>query len=511
MRWCANTRRGRSDAFMPPLARGRLWTELAGLIVASAAPTIEQPFPLPVAYHRRCVDSRLADVIFPFGRQSNPISPVKRPLSTPHVTDAPRMFPRFLESRVREILTDTPVLGLIGPRQSGKTTLAKQVSEPDHRYLTLDDPNLLAAARADPVGFIRDVDRVVIEEIQRAPDLMLAIKQSVDSDRRPGRFLLTGSANILTAPRMQESMAGRIETVTLLPLAYSERFAKHAATSPVRGQFLDHAFGGTLEGARAHDIPAHADAILGARLVDVVLSGGYPEAIARTSDRRRRDWFRAYARAVVERDLPDIAVIARGAQLPQFLEALALLNGQLVNLSDLGARIGVDRKTAERYLSLLEQLFIVERLPAWSRSSLQRLVKTPKLHFVDSGLAAALRGSTAESINLDRTALGPLLEAAVLSELRKQAGWFDGPLRFSHYRDKDGVEVDVVLENDRGQLVGIEIKASATVSTADFSGLNRLRRATKEFACGCVLYDGTQTLAFGDGLYAVPISRLWLG
>ena len=425
------------------------------------------------------------------------------------------MFSRFLEPRVREILTDTPVLGLIGPRQSGKTTLAKQVSEPDRRYLTLDDPNLLAAARADPVGLIRNVDRMVIDEIQRAPDLMLAIKQSVDIDRRPGRFLLTGSANILTAPRMRESMAGRIEIVTLLPLAYSERFAKVAGRPALEGQFLDRAFGGTLagtiDGALDRDITPNADALLGARLVDVVLTGGYPEAIARTSDRRRRDWFRAYARAIVERDLPDLAVIARSAQLPQFLEALALLNGQLVNLTDLGARIGVDRKTAERYLSLIEQLFIVERLPAWSRSSLQRLVKTPKLHFVDSGLAAALRGTTAASISPDRIAFGPLLETAVLSELRKQAGWFDGPLRFSHYRDKDGVEVDVVLENDRGQLVGIEIKASATVSAADFSGLNRLRRATKEFVCGCVLYDGTQTLAFGDGLHAVPISRLWRG
>lgn len=415
------------------------------------------------------------------------------------------MFPRFLEPRVREILTDTPVLGLIGPRQSGKTTLAKRISEPDRTYLTLDDPNLLAAARADPLGLIRDADRVAIDEIQRAPGLMLAIKQSVDADRRPGRFLITGSANIITAPRMQESMAGRIEIVTLLPISYSERFAP-AAVQVARGdRFLDRAF----SAERDLDTNTLADTRTGAGLVEAVLTGGYPEAIARTSDRRRRDWFRAYARAIVERDMPDIAVVERGAQLPKFLEALALLNGQLVNLTDMGTRISVDRKTAERYLSLLEHLFIVERLRAWSRSGLQRLVKTPKLHFVDSGLAAALRGTRVDDIRADRTQFGPVLEASVLSELRKQAGWYDGHLRFSHFRDKDGAEVDVVIENESGQLLGIEVKASATVSAKDFVGLNRLRRVAPEFVRGYVLYDGVQTLPFGDGLYAVPISALW--
>ena len=416
------------------------------------------------------------------------------------------MFPRFLEPRVREILADTPVLGLIGPRQSGKTTLARQVSELDRQYLTLDDPNLLAAARADPIGFVREVDRVVIDEIQRAPGLMLAIKQSVDADRRPGRFLLTGSANIITAPRMQESMAGRIETVTLLPLSHSERYAPRHTHNAQGARFFDRAFAGALDRYSSAD----TDALVGPRLVDAVLTGGYPEAIARTTDRRRRDWFRAYACAITERDMPHIAVVEYGAQLPKFLEALALLNGQLVNLTDLGTRINVDRKTAERYLSLLEQLFIVERLPAWSRSDLQRLVKTPKLHFVDSGLAAALRGTAANDISADRTQFGPLLETSVLSELRKQAGWYDGQLRFSHYRDKDGVEVDVVVANERGQLLGIEVKASATVSAADFAGLNRLRSATSTFAGGYLLYDGTQTLRFGDGLLAVPISALWL-
>ena len=414
------------------------------------------------------------------------------------------MFPRLLEPRLREILSDTPVAGLIGPRQSGKTTLAKLVSEPGRAYLTLDDPNVLAAALADPIGLIGDVDRVVIDEIQRAPELMLAIKHSVDADRRPGRFLLTGSANIIAAPRMQDSMAGRIETVTLLPLSFAERLGSSARKNAEHGRFLDLAF----LGAPYRGQTSSTDTLLGSRLIDAVLTGGYPEAVARTSDRRRRDWFRAYARAIVERDLRDIAVVERSAQLPVFLQALALLNSLLINLTDLGARIGVDRKTAERYLNLLEQLFIVERLPAWSRSGLQRLVKAPKLHFVDSGLAAALRGVSAAQIVADRTYFGPLLETAVLSELRKQAGWYDGHLRFSHYRDKDGVEVDVVIENERGQLVGVEVKASATVTAADFAGLRRLQRGAREFVVGYVMYDGARVLPFGDGMYAMPISAL---
>ncbi len=418
----------------------------------------------------------------------------------------PSMFTRFLEPRLREILTDTPVLGLIGPRQSGKTTLAKLVSEPDRKYLTLDDPNLLAAARTDPIGVIRDAERVVIDEIQRAPGLMLAIKQSVDADRRPGRFLITGSANIITAPRMQESMAGRIETVTLLPLSLSERFALPGTGNVNRERFLARAFAGTPDRGTIADADAHA--LIGERLVAAVITGGYPEAVARSADRRRRDWFRSYARAIIERDVPDIANVERAAQLPRLLEALALLNAQLINLTDLGTRIGVDRKTAERYLSVLEQLFIVERLPAWSHSGLQRLVKAPKLHFIDSGLAAALRGTNSELIGADRTAFGPLLESCVLSELRKHAGWYDGQLRFSHYRDKDGVEVDVVVEDERGRLIGIEIKASATVTAGDFVGLKRLQRAAPEFVGGYVLCDGDRVLPFGDRLWCVPIAEL---
>jgi uncharacterized protein len=409
------------------------------------------------------------------------------------------VFPRYIEARLQEILADTPVAGLVGPRQSGKTTLARKISGPERQYLTLDDANTLAAAKSDPVGLIRGLDKVVIDEIQRAPDLMLAIKQSVDEDRRPGRFLLTGSANIFTAPRMHDSMAGRIETVTLLPLSQAEI----AGAGP--SQFLDHAFGGAFADLACDT----ANAMAAPSLITAVLGGGYPEVLTRESVRRQRDWYRAYVRAIIERDIMDIAVIERSAQMPSFLDALAQYNGQLTNQNDLGMRIGVDRKTAERYMGLLEQLFIVQRLPAWARTDLKRLIKTPKLHFTDSGLVAMLRGITHETIQKNRQDFGPLLETFVLSELRKQASWSEGQYRFSHYRDKDGVEVDIVIENDRGHLIGIEVKAAATVTAADFTGLKKLRANAAKFTSGYLVYDGNRILPFGDALYAIPVSSLW--
>lgn len=402
------------------------------------------------------------------------------------------MYPRYAADRARMILADTPILGLIGPRQSGKTTLAQQL-EPDRRYITLDDPNTLAAALADPVGTIRRLDTVIIDEIQRAPALMLAIKQSVDADRRPGRFLVTGSANIVIARGIQDSMAGRIENLRLLPLSQDELANQGPA------HFLDRLFAGD----------AFAPTGIDHNIEERVLAGGYPEVIARPDGRRRRDWLVGYINVLAERDLPDIATIERAADVPRFFNLLATLNGQLVNASAMGTRLKIDRKTALRYLGLAEQLFIVRSLPAWSSNALKRLVKAPKLHFIDTGLAAALRGVTPERIAADRTAFGSLLESFVLSELEKQSGWTEGRYAFSHFRDKDGVEVDIIAEDEAGRIVGIEVKASATVTASDFAGLKRLSAATDEFVAGVVLYDGSEPLSFGEKMQALPLASLW--
>jgi uncharacterized protein len=402
------------------------------------------------------------------------------------------MYPRYAADRARMILADTPILGLIGPRQSGKTTLARQL-EPDRRYITLDDPNTLAAALADPVGTIRRLDTVIIDEIQRAPALMLAIKQSVDADRRPGRFLVTGSANIVTARGIQDSMAGRIENLRLLPLSQDELANQGPA------HFLDRLFAGDAFAPTGTDYS----------IVQRVLTGGYPEAIARPDGRRRRDWLAAYVNVLAERDLPDIATIERAADVPRFFNLLATLNGQLINASAMGSRLKIDRKTALRYLGLAEQLFIVRSLPAWSNNALKRLVKAPKLHFIDSGLAAVLTGATPERLAANRTAFGSLLETLVLAELEKQSGWSEGRYAFSHFRDKDGVEIDIIAEDEAGRIVGIEVKASATVTAFDFAGLTRLSAAAGEFVAGVVFYDGSEPLSFGDKMQALPLTSLW--
>lgn len=403
------------------------------------------------------------------------------------------MFPRYASDNAKAILTDTPVLGIVGPRQAGKTTLAKTIGG-KRDYFNLDEPILLAAALNDPAGFLRDRDSIIIDEIQRAPDLMLALKAAVDIDRRPGRFIVTGSANLLTLRTIQDSLAGRIELLPLMPLSQDEIAAKGPA------HFLDRLFAGDNI----------LDAAPDPKLVTRVLTGGFPDAISRSSVRRRNDWFAAYAGAITERDIADIANIARPATLPRLLKLVAALNGQLINGNDLGSRLNIDRKTALRYLDLIEQTYVVRSLPAWSTNALKRLIKAPKLHFIDSGLAAHLAGITEEKLMRDKSALGMLLESFVLAEIEKQNRWSEGRYTFSHFRDKDGAEVDIVIENQAGRVAGIEIKAAATVGRKDFIGLSRLRNAAgDQFTGGVVLYDGEHSLPFGDGLRAVPISALW--
>lgn len=403
------------------------------------------------------------------------------------------MFPRYAAAHAKIVLTDTPVLGIIGPRQAGKTTLAKAIGG-QRDYLNLDEAALRRAALSDPDGLIRDRDSVIIDEIQRAPDLMLAIKAAVDADRRPGRFIVTGSANLLTLRTIKESLAGRIELLPLMPLSQDELAAKGPA------RFLDRLFSGER----------FVDARRDKQLIGRVLTGGFPDAVARNSDARRNEWFAAYASAVSERDIPDIANIERPATLPLLLRMAAALNGQLVNANDLGSRLNIDRKTALRYLDLIEQIFVVRILPSWSNNALKRLIKAPKLHFVDTGLAANLANITPEKLSPEKGLFGPLLESFVLGELDKQNRWAKGRYNFSHFRDKDGAEVDIVVEDQEGRIAGIEVKAAATVGPKDFSGLNKLAAAAGgRYAGGVLVYDGEHSLSFGESKRAVPISALW--
>lgn len=405
------------------------------------------------------------------------------------------MYERFVERRAEEALSDTPVVLIVGPRRAGKTTLVRKMGEAGREYITLDDQTALIAAQADPTGFVRRLDQAIIDEIQRVPELLLAIKKSVDEDYRPGRFLLTGSANVMTLPRVSDSLAGRIETIEMLPLSRAEIEGKLPT-------FLQRLFEGNFQNNRSAEV--------GDDLVRLVLSGGFPEALARKSERRRQDWVRAYLDSVLRRDLRDIADINKLTELPQFVRILAEHSAQLANYSQLGAAIGVSNKTGQRYVGLLEQVFLVETLQPLFTNRLKRIAKTPKLHFLDSGLLATTRGIGLDRLKADRVLLGPLLESFVFSEVRKLMTGSDLRLTPYHFRDHQMREVDIVLERDDGMIAGIEIKASASVSPGDFAGLRTLAEASGDrFAYGVVLYDSTDVVSFGERIAAVPLSALW--
>ncbi|MEO8381605.1 MAG: ATP-binding protein [Acidobacteriota bacterium] len=409
----------------------------------------------------------------------------------------PLLVPRLAAERLVESLGDSPVVLVHGPRQSGKTTLARSVAEPlGYGYFTFDDEGTLAAAEADPAGFVAGLPRrSILDEVQRAPSLFAAIKSSVDRDRTAGRFILTGSANVLLVPRLSDSLAGRMEILRLHPLAQCE-LARH----PPR--FLDVLFGGgfkTRSGKR-----------LGKELITRIAAGGYPAALARPAGRRRATWYRGYVEALVERDVRDLARISALDAMPRLLSLAAGQTARLLNISEIAAPFEMSRPTIRDYVTLLERVFLLETVPPWHTNRISRLVKTPKLHLGDTGLACALLGVDADTLAADRPLLGQMLETFVFQELRRQASGRDEALHFFHFRDKDGAEVDIVIERGARGVAGIEVKASATVTASDFRGLRKLKEASgKRFASGVVLYDGEISASFGDGLFAVPIRALW--
>ena len=432
-------------------------------------------------------------------------------------------YPRYIERRLAEALEDSPVVLIHGPRQCGKTTLAQFACAPnylkwgddsltwredrmswevsqqqrDYKYISFDDTVVRDGAQADPMGFVADLpERVILDEIQRVPNLFSAIKLDVDRRRTPGRFILIGSTNVLLIPALSDSLAGRLQVVPLHPLAQSELAVQSGTV------FLEALFG--------HGFEIRQTERLGKQLIERIVSGGFPAALTRPTALRQANWYRNYVQAQLQRDARDMARIRTLDALPRLLSAAASQTARLFNLTDLASHFQLSRPTIGDYVVILERLFLLKRLPPWHSNRLSRMVKTPKLHVGDSGLASALLGANTASLAADRALLGQLLETFVFQELLRQASWQDAPASFFHFRDKDGVEVDVVIERAGGAVAGVEVKAAATVIPADFRGLRKLARAVGErFAGGVVLYDGETCARFGDGLYAVPVRRLW--
>jgi hypothetical protein len=411
------------------------------------------------------------------------------------------LIPRGIEPELRDILSVSRAAAITGPRQAGKSTLARQLQSAGvvPNYFTLDDEATRNAARDDPDGFALSLPRpAVIDEVQRVPSLMLAVKQILDNDPAPGQFLLTGSADLLTARVVADALPGRVEYLNLWPLARSEIEGK-------RGSVIDALLDGTPP--RVSGAPKGR-----AASAELVVAGGFPDALNR-NPRQRARYLRSYVQATLSRDLPEIGGV-RGdpANLEQLLRLLAARTSTLVNYAALGRALALDEKTVKAHIELLSQLFLLHRLRPWSANLGARQVKTPKLLLTDTGLAAALVGVDAARYSApDQGALaGGLFETFVVMELIKQASWSTTPVELYFYRDSDKREVDLVVESASGDVVAIEAKTAAATTASDLRGLRVLRdKLGERFKAGVVVYSGEHTLPIDDRIWAVPISGLW--
>jgi predicted AAA+ superfamily ATPase len=411
--------------------------------------------------------------------------------------DIPDLLPRKALTLVSEALTDTRVVTINGARQAGKSTLARIAAANGRHPMIrlLDDPATLRAAKDDPAGFVDHDGLLVIDEVQLAPELFRSIKATVDVDPRPGRFLLTGSAQILALRDLPDALPGRMEIVELWPLSQGE-------IDGAPDRFIDAAFthGPAL---------SHASTLRKRDYLDRAVRGGYPEAVRR-SPRRRAAFFDSYLTTLIERDITELAVIERRGELRRLLALLAGRSGGLLVPGTLATQSGVPRTTLTRYLELLSAVFLVKRIPAWASGHTQRAVGTPKLAYVDSGIACHLLGQDTTRLNEPDGAAGAMLENFVLMELARQLTWSDERVRLHHYRTRDQVEVDAILETADGRIVAVEVKAGATVRSEDLAGLRHLaNRVGPRLVAGYVLYTGQQTLPFGDRVRALPIEALW--
>jgi predicted AAA+ superfamily ATPase len=404
---------------------------------------------------------------------------------------------RKAQITVAEALADTRVVTINGARQAGKSTLAQVVAATQGpvRSLTLDDPVALRAAQDDPVGFIEHDGLLVIDEVQRAPGLFLPIKADVDANPTPGRFLLTGSAHVLALKSLPDALPGRMETIELWPFSQGE-----IAEAPDR--FIDAAF---ADGPRLA-----CDSNLRRRdYLERAAVGGFPEAIRRT-DRRRAAFFESYLDTLIKRDVQEISAIERSPQLRKLLQLLATRAANLLVPATIAGALDMHRTTITRYLALLETVFLIKTIPAWSGGGTHRAIGTPKIAFADTGLLCHLLGQGPARLADPGGAAGPVLENFVLMELARQLTWNHERATLWHYRTKDKVEVDAVLESADGRIIGIEVKAGATLHKHDFAGLRHLRdRLGGRFVAGFALYTGQHSLSFGDRLRALPVDTVW--
>jgi uncharacterized protein len=416
------------------------------------------------------------------------------------VVDYPVLIYRNITANLLEGLSDTPVVMVTGARQSGKSTLVQSKALEGRQYLTFDDVGVLAAAKADPIGFLTGLGpKVTLDEIQHVPELFQSIKLAVDRDRQPGRFLLTGSANVMVLPNLSESLAGRMELLTLWPFSLGEIQGN-------RETFIDNLF------SREPIWPTLKKGASSKRsaVIELMLAGGYPSALARQSKGRRRAWFESYLTTILQRDVRDLSNIDDLSAVPRLLSVVASRAGGLLNYADLSRTLGLPQTTLKRYFALLGMTFLVQLLRPWSGNLGQRSIRTPKVYLNDTGLLAHLLALSPERLETDPSLAGGLAENFVMMELVKQSGWSEATPKIFFWRTASGREVDIVLEDNAGRIVGLEVKAAATLNANDTAGLRALAAEVgKKWIRGVVLYTGLQVIPFANNLHGVPLQALW--
>lgn len=408
------------------------------------------------------------------------------------------MIQRKIKTKLLEALTDSPVVLIHGARQTGKSTLVKHIAENDYpaKYLTFDDAAVLSAAQSNPQEFIPAYeDNLVIDEVQRVPEIFLAIKSFVDRNRKAGKFILTGSANVLLLPKVSESLAGRIEIINLFPLSQNEI---NNTNYNLIDKLFENDFDPALKAPKKNN------------LTTKILTGGFPEMLARKERKRQDAWFKSYITTILQRDVRDIANIEKLSELPRLLGLFASRAGTLLNFAELSRSSAIPQTTLKRYITLLEAIFMIYLLPAWSGNLSKRLIKTPKLYLNDTGLLSHLTGFESERVFSEPLLWGRLLENFVLNELLKQASWSKFNLSLYHFRSASGQEIDFVIERNNGKLAAVEVKATAKINASDFNNIKIFADETgSKFLKGIVLYTGKEVIPFAKNMFALPIEALW--
>lgn len=402
---------------------------------------------------------------------------------------------RNISEKLKKGLKRSPVVLLTGARQTGKTTLVKKLSK-DYSYITFDDIRYLSAAKNDPVGFISNLETpAILDEIQRAPELLLQIKKVVDEDRKPGMFILTGSANPLLIPKLGDSLAGRMEIIELYPLSQGEIEGK-------KENFIDNLFSHTFNKTKTVSY-SNKD------LCNKLVIGGYPP-VQHFDNEDLAAWFNSYLITILQRDVQDLAKIEGLTQLPNLLSLIATRSSTLLNVAELSRSSGISSTTLHRYLTLLKSLYMVTSLQPWSTNLSKRLVKSPKIYLMDTGILLYLLRANTNKLLTDKNLFGKTIENFVITELLKQASWSQLDIKIFGYRTQTGIEVDAILEDNSGRIIGIEIKGNETVSSNDFKGLKHLHETVGDnFINGIVLYTGKEIIPFGKNLWAIPVNYLW--